>query len=277
MMAADIGGISGNTIEFNNMAGIGVTQGSTVGLMDNNIIDSNGTAGATGLAVKEGSSAVIQGTTVSNSGTTNMSFFDAGTMVTIRDCTLFNSTTPNIEVGTGANVTVENSTIDTTNGSPNLRIDDPGTVFTMIGGTVTNSTQPGLVVDNDPTIIIRDTVFDRNGTAGTAHLNILNCYSLELDNVTVSNSYHWSFIQNCDSGSIMNSEFHDIGQVNQEKRGGFLSVSNSTLDIIGNVFHDPGWYESHIQVLNSTLNVYHNTIKQLQDDKGWRPLRRQCD
>jgi hypothetical protein len=129
----------------------------------------------------------------------------------------------------------------------------------MSGCLVTDSAKPGLVSSAGATLIIHDTIFESNGKDNTAGMSIYNSH-IEFDGITIANSLAWGAVINGCTGSILNSDIYASGSSSWQNPGQ-LTITNSVLDIIGNILHDPRGYLSHIELHSgSNCNVYHNTI-----------------
>ncbi|MEW5802654.1 MAG: right-handed parallel beta-helix repeat-containing protein [bacterium] len=267
IVASEINEIRGNTIMNNAGPGITVISGSLARLIADTTLDYNGIANrATGLSVLNGSCAFLRNISISHSGTTGISIFHQNTSVTLENCQISN----NGQCGYGANLTVQsgasavarNCLFDVpVQGSPNIMVSGSDTVLTQSGNSLTGSTKPGLVASAGATVIIRDTLIDGKSLAGeivndTRGLQLDDCM-IDLERIIVCNSAHHALAASNCTGRIVGCEFFE----NALASGGHITISNSTLDLIGNIIHHPVGFQYQIEVkAGSSCKIYHNTI-----------------
>ncbi len=263
IVASDITEIRGRKdpadpdVQNNGAPGITVISGSTVGTIADMILDHNGIANCTtGMSVLNGSSAVIRDSTITYSGMPCISIFDPGTMVTIENCNLDHSGqcggAPVMTVQNEAAAMVTGTSISYSNGVPNIAVFGNASL-TMLGCNVHHSGTPGIEAA-DSVIRIQNSIFEASGTRG---IMAQRC-DMTLKRVTVRDSGigGGAVLDGC-VGSVKECEMYNNWPYE-------LALSNSTMDIVRNVFHNhTSIYPTIDLANNSHANLYHNTISNL--------------
>ena len=241
----------------NNLPGITVVAGSTVGNIAEVVMDHNGVAGCTtGMSILDGSSAVIRDSSIGYSGMPCISIFDAGTNATIENCMLHHSgqsgQAPVLTVQAGATTMVSGTSISYSHDAPNVTVFG-GATLTMFGCNVSNGGAPGIDA-TDSLLDIQNTVIEDNGTRGI----MAGGCDVTLKGVVIrNNGIGGAAALNTCVGSIKECEFYN--HFPNE-----LSLEGCVMNIERNIFHHHTNINSTIQIASgSQVNVYHNTISNL--------------
>ena len=173
-----VGQESGNTIEWNLAAGIGM-QHSEVELMSMNTIRFNALPGITitkdsDVALIEGSASTEGPERVSENGrgdlhhpctnTVGLVVDGEGSSANISNLIVEKSGLVNIKTGSGTTVTINDSIIRSNVGwAPNVRVDGNASISNCV---IEEATAPGLVAGEGAVVSLENTVITKNGTAG---------------------------------------------------------------------------------------------------------------
>ena len=175
-----VGEESGNTIESNRLAGIGMIH-AKVDLISMNIIRSNGAPGITvtedsdvglieGSAATEGPERLSQNgrgdlqDPITSSSTAGLVVLGEGSTTNISNLIVEGSGMVNVMLGAGTLVNMDGCTIRNNNHGPNLRIDGRATVTNSL---FENAKAPGVGIFGDNAFVsFNDNIISESGTAG---------------------------------------------------------------------------------------------------------------